>query len=228
MAARGFARRLARSNQGATAIEYSLLALFLGLGIVAILVSTRSSLQGNFSRVATDVSSGVDGQTKVVYPLSQRAVLPATSSTRYPFWTGKALVSTAVTADTPTGKSITFTYADGVSAVYAQTFDANGALTGETVTVNPSNFAGRLYDSTAFTYDAAGNQIAMNYTDRYASGVVRQATYSTAATGWAEYVTLYNTSGGVTSAGYYSNTIQSVLDYGRGDEIYFRALAQGL
>jgi Flp pilus assembly pilin Flp len=227
MVIRDGVRKIGRAEDGATAIEYAILAVAIGLGIVGALTASRSSLQQNFNTVATDISGGVDGTPPApTYPLSQRPVLPASSSSRYAFWTAKTLTSKTVTASTPTGKTTTFAYSDGTSATFTQTFDANGALVGETVLAKPSNFAGRLYDQTQFTYDAAGNQTVLNYTDQYSPGQVRQTTYSTAASGWAEYVTLYNTSGGVTSAGYYSNTTQGVLDIGRGDEIYFRALSQ--
>jgi Flp pilus assembly pilin Flp len=55
MAKRGmrFGGHLLRDRNGSAAIEYGLLAAAIGLGIVAALVSTKTSMNGTYSRIAS-------------------------------------------------------------------------------------------------------------------------------------------------------------------------------
>jgi Flp pilus assembly pilin Flp len=53
--------RLARDKNGATAMEYGLLAGFIAVGIVNMLYITRSSLQFPLLSVYSDIISAVQG-----------------------------------------------------------------------------------------------------------------------------------------------------------------------
>jgi pilus assembly protein Flp/PilA len=218
--------RSIRSNErGATAIEYAIIAALIGIGLIASLVSTRGSLSSIFGVASSNMASANAGVAAGNGVTSQRAVAAAATSPRAPYWNAKTLASKTVTQPDATSQLTTFTYTDGSSGSYLAQFDANGALTGEVVTAYPIGYAGRTMDSLQFTYAADGTQLSMVYTDRYASGVARQISSSAAASGWAETVKYYNTSGAFTSQISNGTTEAGVRGTGTGDEIYFRALA---
>lgn len=228
--------KLLRDERGANAIEYSLLGGFLALGLLASLVTTKSSLNTALGTISSQVASVATGASSTppapatppapTNPVtSQRTVAAATTSSRYAYWSAKTLATTVVTNPSATSQQTVFTYADGTSGTYLVNYDSTGKLLSEVVTTNPYGFAGRTSDSLQFTYGADGSQQSMIYADRYASGVVRQVSSSAASGGWAEWVQIYDTSGNLTSQGASTATGAGVLANGAGDEIYFRALA---
>ncbi len=225
--------RLFKDERGANAIEYSLIGAFLGIGIIAALTGTRTSLNTGYTAIVsglgTVAAGGSSGATTPPAPVnpvtSQRAVAAANTSSRYAFWSGKTMTSKSVTNPTPGSQQTTFAFADGTSGTYVANYDSTGKLLSEVVTVTPSNFAGRLYDSTQFTYGADGSQQSMIYTDRYANGVTKQVSTSSASGGWIETVKGYDSNGNFTGQGTYPATGSGVLANGAGDEVYFRALA---
>ena len=220
--------RSIRSNQnGATAIEYAIIAGLIGLGLVGSLVATRGSLSAIFGTAGTQMSSGVAGAPAgPANPVTaQRPVVAASTSPRAPFWNAKTLASKTVTQPDATSQLTTFTYTDGSSGSYLAKFNSAGALTGEVVTTYPIGYAGRTMDSFQITYGADGSQISLNYTDRYANGVARQVSTADAATGWSETVRVYDSNGNF-SHQFNNGTIDpGTRSTYAGDEIYFRALA---
>jgi pilus assembly protein Flp/PilA len=49
--------RFMNDESGATAIEYGLIAAIIGVGIIAVLKNVRTSLQGTFNNVNSELSS---------------------------------------------------------------------------------------------------------------------------------------------------------------------------
>ncbi|MFN7175132.1 MAG: Flp family type IVb pilin [Thermaurantiacus tibetensis] len=54
--------RLVADRQGATAIEYGLIAAFVALAIVATLPSIRNNLNSVFGKVNTELAKGASGK----------------------------------------------------------------------------------------------------------------------------------------------------------------------
>ena len=91
---------LRRSERGATAIEYAIIAGLIGLGLVGSLVTTRGSLSAVFGTAASRMgSTSSDAATAPVSP-------------RASYWQSKTLVS----AVKETSTSTVYTYSDGAVA----------------------------------------------------------------------------------------------------------------
>lgn len=219
-------RKISSDTRGAAAVEYGLIGAFIGIGLVAALVTTKTSLNSVFGKTATQMASGTSGSAAAGNPVtSQRTVAPASSSTRYSYWSAKTLTSKVVTSPDANSQLTTFTFADGTSATYLVKFDNNGVLTGEVETTYPfGGGGGRTTDSAQFKYDAAGNQTNFFYTYRNADGSLN-LTATAAPSGWTEYVTPYsNGQPGTVYATYPVSAAE--LNQGLQDEIYFRAMSQ--
>jgi pilus assembly protein Flp/PilA len=220
--------RIVGEERGATAVEYGLIAGLIALGILGSLVGTRTSLIAAFGGISGQMGSATGGApaaSPAPTVTSQRAITPASSSARAPYWNAKTLASKTVSNPSPTSQLTTFTYTDGASGSYLANFDSTGKLLSEVVVSYPLNYSGRTMDSLQFTYGADGTQQSMIYTDRYANGGARQVSTSAAANGWAETVKYYDSNGNLTSSGSSGTTGSGVLQTGSADEVYFRALA---
>lgn len=93
-------RSLKRSQSGATAIEYAIIAGIIGLGLVGSLVATRGSLSGIFGTAGSSMASGVAGDASA-------------SSPRAPFWGAKTLTGAPAVVTSGTNKQTVYTYTDG-------------------------------------------------------------------------------------------------------------------
>lgn len=141
-------RRLKDADHGATAIEYSLIAGIVALGLISTLVTTRTSLSTTYQTVATDMSMGVSP------PLFANKGTPTRSVLSRPW--GQTLY--------------TYTYPDGSTAQYATASNFNGsfyrsysrltdAATGTTYTYTPP-----AIDAGGASY-IGGIQIGTTYAD---------------------------------------------------------------
>jgi pilus assembly protein Flp/PilA len=54
---RKFLKKLVRNENGATAIEYGLIAALLAIGIIAAVQGVRGQLQATFNKVATQLDA---------------------------------------------------------------------------------------------------------------------------------------------------------------------------
>jgi pilus assembly protein Flp/PilA len=222
-----------KSERGATAIEYAIIAALIGIGLIASLVSTRGSLSSIFGVASSQMGSAngtapSGGATAGGNPVtSQRAVADPQSSPRAPFWNAKTLVSKVVTNPNATSQVTTFTYADGASASYLAQFNSSGQLTGETMTVYPIGDSGRTMDSAAITYAPDGTAQTLTYIDRYANGATRQIVTGAAPNFSAETVKNYDTNGNLTGTFAYNDpNIGTALTRQANDLTYFRGLSQ--
>jgi pilus assembly protein Flp/PilA len=50
-------KKLLKDEEGATAVEYGLIAVFIAVGIIAALTTLRESLTGLYSNIATQITS---------------------------------------------------------------------------------------------------------------------------------------------------------------------------
>ncbi len=128
--------RIRRSERGATAIEYGLIAGLIAIGIVGSLVGTKASLNSVFGMSASGLGSANGSSTQA--PQSQAAATAA-------YWGGKTLVSTASVTG---GKK--FTYSDGTTAQYTS---GNAAPFSNQLVINDPINKQMLYTWT----DSAGN-----------------------------------------------------------------------
>ena len=87
-----------KSDRGATAIEYAIIAGLIGLGLVGSLVTTRGSLSSVFGTASSNMSSASTG--------------PVDLGPRASYWQGKTLTST-VNGTNANGATTTYTYSDG-------------------------------------------------------------------------------------------------------------------
>ena len=219
---------LVRSDRGATAIEYAIIAGLIGLGLVGSLVTTRGSLSAIFGTAGSQMASGVATTSSgglAVTPAPQRAVAAASTSSRAPLWNAKTLTGKAVTYGADgMSKTTTFTYADGAKGAYTEIYGADGKVTSEVVK------SYNTYDTTdviTFTYDPNGNPTSLVWNDFYPNtSNIKIISTSGVATNWLETVTYYNTNGTVQSQNSSYYTQQPIFNNARGDEIYFRALSQ--
>lgn len=219
--------RLNSDSAGATAIEYAIIAGLIGLGLVASLVTTRGSLSAIFGVASSQMGSSSGGAASANAVISQRAIVDPSTSARAPYWNAKTLTSKVVTNPTSNSQLTTFTYADGAKGSYLAQFDSTGKLTGEVVTTYPWGASGRTNDAMQFTYDANGNQTALFYTNKNASGGLIQ-TVSAVAPNWLDQIDILDGNGNVTyHYTNYSDPAQpQFLATGAADEIYFRGLSQ--
>ncbi len=51
-----FLNKLRRNEEGATAIEYGLIAALLSIGIITAVTSVKTSLNGTFNKVSSKIS----------------------------------------------------------------------------------------------------------------------------------------------------------------------------
>ena len=54
---RGILMKLRRNEEGATAIEYGLIAALLSIGVIAAVQGVRASLQNTFTTVSTQLNT---------------------------------------------------------------------------------------------------------------------------------------------------------------------------
>lgn len=102
---------LRRSDRGATAIEYAIIAGLIGLGLVGSLVTTRGSLRAVFGAAGSQMGSATAASPSA--PLVSTAGTPQGD-----YWNAKGLVSATKAKDGQDNLRATFTYADGSSVVY--------------------------------------------------------------------------------------------------------------
>ncbi|MEE4154388.1 MAG: Flp family type IVb pilin [Erythrobacter sp.] len=55
-----FFNKLARDEQGATAIEYGLIAALIAVAAITAMQSLGNTLENTFNRVSTDMQAGID------------------------------------------------------------------------------------------------------------------------------------------------------------------------
>ncbi len=153
-----FMIRISRSNAGATAIEYGLLAGLIALGVVASLMGTKTSLNAVFSTTSTQLGS-VTSQASSTTPQP----LPPSA------WSGKTLTSSSRVANASSGFNYTYKYSDG-SIAYLNTYPnataSNFQLSLWDPSLNQSKMAstnknGDLTSIQILQYDSSGN-VTMN------------------------------------------------------------------
>lgn len=102
---------LYRSDRGATAIEYAIIAGLIGLGLVGSLVTTRGSLRAVFG--------GAGSQMGAATAAGPSAPLVSTAgTTQGDYWNAKGLLSATKVKDGQDNFRYTFTYSDGSSVIY--------------------------------------------------------------------------------------------------------------
>ncbi len=224
-------RRFQNDERGATAIEYGLIAGLIALGIVGSLVGARSSLNDDYSRIASYL--GGSGSSTAAAPTnpvtSQRAVANPNTSSRYSYWNAKTLASKVVTNPTATSQQTKFTYTDGSIGTYVVNYDSTGKLLSESVTTYPfQGESGRNTDFNIATFAADGTLLTMAYTNPYANGTPQITSYVTSSNWHSEQVTFYNSDGSVQRQinNYDDPNVPTSMSKSTGDEIYFRGLSQ--
>lgn len=103
-----FARRLRSDTRGAAAIEYALLAVAIGLGIVAALVSMKGSLNGTYTRIANGAGAAslsvprcaIGSCADMSKPLAINTTNPNASSLLTSGWSGIEYNATWTTGTT--------------------------------------------------------------------------------------------------------------------------------
>ena len=106
-------RPIQRDDRGATAIEYALIAGLLGLGIVASLLTTKSSLNAVFGTASSQMDAGSGGSASVV----AGPVLTGTStSPRSSYWMAKTLAASPVVSTSGAVKTTVYQFTDGSMA----------------------------------------------------------------------------------------------------------------
>jgi pilus assembly protein Flp/PilA len=207
---------LRRSERGATAIEYAIIGALIGIGLVGSLIGTKTSLNAVFGVASSQMASGTKSGTSMVVPPSANAGA----------WAARTLTSTTVTAQSATGKTIRYTFADGTIVDYSETFDGTGAFTGDSfVQVNGSTIIHASFDPT-------GNQTYWQKDIMNGSNPKNQYWgYSSEACGggnWCgSYANYHTDSYGVLyrdSAGNYT-VAASILAGTYNDGLYFRGLS---
>lgn len=91
-----------KTDRGATAIEYAIIAGLIGLGLVGSLVTTRGSLSSVFGTASSQMASSDAGTGAGAVDLGARAG----------YWQAKTLVST-VPGTGGNGPTTTYSYSDG-------------------------------------------------------------------------------------------------------------------
>ena len=102
-------RRLCRSQQGATAIEYAILAGIIGLGLVGSLVATRGSLSSVFGTASSQMGSSDAGGS---------GSAPVSSSARAPYWNAKTASGSPIVATQGNWRQTVYNYTDGSQVAY--------------------------------------------------------------------------------------------------------------
>jgi Flp pilus assembly pilin Flp len=97
---------LGRSESGATAVEYAVIAALIGMGIVGSLTTTKGSLSAILN-VASQNMASATATTAAPKSLSQAA------TQRAAYWAAKGLIS-----KTNSGKDTVYTYGDGSTVTY--------------------------------------------------------------------------------------------------------------
>ena len=96
-------KSLRRSDRGATAIEYAIIAGLIGLGLVGSLVTTRGSLAGVYGKAGTQMA-GADA--------------PTSDSPRAPFWQAKTQSGAPIVATQGAWRQTVYNYTDGTQVAY--------------------------------------------------------------------------------------------------------------
>ena len=158
--------------RGASAIEYSLVAGIVALGIVSTLVSMRTSLSSTFRTVSSDMTIGVDPPMFANRGTPTRTVL-----------------------NRPWGQTLyTYTYPDGSTAEYATESNFNGSFYRSYSRLTDAA-TGTTYTYTPPATSAAGvkSDGAIAVATRYASGNQKTSeSYTFDATGGTASGTIYS------------------------------------
>ncbi len=156
-------RRFGCSDSGAAAVEYALLAAFIGLGIVAALVSTRSTLSSTYSTIATDVSvddpypiprlsnfadKTMTNKRTMGFGATQRVIINFSDGSYGSYRTltsynglGEQLI------DASTGANISFNRVNT---------DSNGRITSGSIIFSNYSASNPYYDQTSYTFNSDG------------------------------------------------------------------------
>ncbi len=176
----GFARKLIADQRGANAIEYGLLGAFLGIGLLAALVGTRTSVTGTFTAIGSKISTGVNG------PAVDPSSVPAS-------YAGKTLAGRLISTDYAGRTVYTYSYSDGSKATYTQALASNPSFYPASLRLNFADKSIMTYNPPA--YDTAGNMTTLaSYfvTTVYADGYSKTAvTYNTDTNGQTASGTQY-------------------------------------
>jgi pilus assembly protein Flp/PilA len=171
--------RLSRAQQGATAIEYAIIAGLIGLGLVGSLVTTRGSLSAIFGTAGSQMSSAASATASGGSAGGGAAAGPVTATSRAQYWQGKTIASKTVSGNT---NMTSFTYTDGSSGYVSRSASGN---------------VYEFWDATAFVYssvyyDKSGVQnYAYNatYSDKQRSAMLTQTYAETFANGTPQTMT---------------------------------------
>lgn len=204
--------RLKREQRGATAIEYAIIAGLIGLGLVGSLVTTRGSLSGIFGTAGTQMN----GATATKPP-----VAPSPSAGT---WTAKGLTSAVTTASSSTGAAYTFTFGDGTVVDYAQSFGADGKVTGSNAAVKTftNGYASHIDN---YYMDGNGTVQGITIVDYYSNGRPSQTAQASASAFVGDFY-YYRTDGSSMGSCYQCFTPTTQDRQSRGnDALYFAGLA---
>ena len=198
--------RIYADSQGATAIEYAIIAALIGVGLIASLVSTRTSLSSIFGVASSQMASSDAGSGSASSGGSS-GTAPAIPAGPY---AQKTVSNFNPVYQGPTTQYI-YTFTDGTMLNRTVNFNSNGAITDQTYGFTNSAAGETLQ----YRIDGAGNLLVAEWDRPGPSGT----TYS--------YITsdngqMINGGGGVPS----STTAQSAdfiakLNGMKGDVAYF-------
>ena len=155
-------RTLRRSERGATAIEYAIIAGLIGLGLVGSLVATRGSLSTIFGTAGSQMSSGTSASAGPLHP-------PVPVSPNAGTWAARTIVSQTATNVSALGGTYSFTFSDGSVVNYANSYDASGKFIGESYS--------RLVPGKTLDYgsiNASGQLTQITHQEYYYNGNVSQ------------------------------------------------------
>lgn len=107
-------RRLLHQNDGASVIEYGLIAGLVALGLIGALVSTRGSLAAIFGSASAQMTAA---QGTAAAGFDNLAGNPALAQAG--FWQGKTLAATPVKAVSGTKTTWSYSFSDGTTAQYS-------------------------------------------------------------------------------------------------------------
>lgn len=99
---------LDRSERGATAVEYALIAGLIGLGIVGSLVTTRTSLSNTLGGVAGQMGSGASADSPAAALLASRTA----------YWSGKSQTGAPVISTANGSTTASFRFSDGSTVTF--------------------------------------------------------------------------------------------------------------
>lgn len=207
-----FLRRLRHTSEGATAVEYGLIAALLALGIVGSLVTTKTSLQSVFGSAGSGLERGGSSHPAV-------AVSPSAAN-----WTSQTLLSSSSSNVSSTGGTYTFNYPNNQTVVYTVRWNPDGSFAGDTIEYK-SNLGGYYPSDTTVYNNALGQPTSVTrYEYQNYSNTITWVDTASASNGWSGNAVLLSQYGNqYCTSGQCYNPSGSVAGWGN-DALYFRGV----